>query len=118
MTAIGIRDEQALNNATVVVGTFDSPTYNNDGRAIWSLVVRQGGGGVLTMSVMVSTDGINFVQAGPALAAVTIGTAQRTVYAVGSTQGPLVEPFIKVRAVVTGSSATGVFADLLGLSTN
>jgi hypothetical protein len=114
MPASGIRDENVYNNATVNVGTNDSPTINNDGRGVWSLVVRQGGGGTLTFSVLVSVDGTNFMQAGPNLSAVTIGTPQRSVYAVGSTQGPIVEPFIRVRAVVATSNATAVFADLIG----
>lgn len=110
------RDEQVYNNSTVnVTAGADSAIYNNDGRTVWSLIARQGGGGVLTLSVMVSVDGINFVQAGPALAAVTIGTAQRTIYAVNSTQGPITEPFIRIHTVVATSNATAVFVDLIGL---
>lgn len=108
-----IRDEQVYNNSTVNVGTNNGPTLTNDGRAVWSLVVRQGGGGTLTFAIQVSMDGANWIQAGPALSAVS--GSQRVVYAVGSTQGPLVEPFIRTQAVVATSNATGVFADLVGI---
>ncbi len=108
-----IRDEQVYNNATVAVGTNNGQTITNDGRSVWSLVVRQGGGGTLTFAVQVSMDGTNWLQAGPALSAVS--GSQRTVYAVGSTQGPITEPYIRVQAVVATSSATGVFADLVGI---
>lgn len=116
MAASGIRDENFYSNSTInVTAGVDTPVINNDGRTVWSLIARQGGGGTLTLSVLVSTDGVNFVQAGPNLSAVTIGTPQRTVYAVNSTQGPIVEPFIKVHAVVATSNATGVFVDLVGI---
>ncbi len=110
----GIRVEEAVINATLAVGAIDSPIINNDGRREWVMYALQGGGGVMLLSLMVSVDGINFAQAGPALTAATIGVIQRTVYAEASAQGPIVEPFLRIHAVVTVSPATGVFIDLIG----
>ncbi len=110
----GIRVEEVVIGATLTVGAADSPIVTNDGRREWVMYALQGGGGVMLLALMVSVDGINFAQAGPALSAATIGTIQRTVYAEASAQGPIVEPFLRVHAVVTVASATGVFIDLIG----
>lgn len=111
-----------LNNATVTANG-NSTVITNDGRTSWVLLVRvanapTGTSPTLTFSVQVSVDGVNFVQAGTAsLASITAAGSQRTVYAVNSTQGPIVEPFIQVFWTVGGTtpSFTGVYADLVGI---
>lgn len=113
-----IRRESLLSNATVVVGTAQypaSPGILNDGRSIWVLIVRCAAVASLTPSVLVSPDGTTFVQAGPAITAITTPGNYRYVFAVNSTQGPIVEPYIQVQLVDGTSSATGVYVDLIGI---
>src|SRR6266849_2404085 len=99
-------DNIIVSNATLTVGTTNSATVNNSGERTWVLLARQGGGGVLTVQPRVSTDGANWALVGAAKA-VTIGAIGRWVYGLGSTDGPIIEPFIQIQAVVTVSSATG-----------
>ena len=115
------RDEQLLNNATITT-SGSSSVITNDGRTEWVLDVRianapTGTTPSITFAVTVSNDGINFIQAGAALTALTAAGSQRTEYTISSTQGPIEEDFIKVTWNVTGTtpSFTGVFADLVGL---
>jgi len=107
-------DIMIVSNATLTVGTTNSATVANGGERTWVLLVRQGGGGTLTVQPRVSTDGSNWALVGTAHA-VTIGTIARFVYGLGSTDGPIIEPNIQIQAVVTGSSATGVFGELVGV---
>jgi hypothetical protein len=107
-------DNVIISNATVTVGTTNSATINNSGERTWVLLVRQGGGGTMTVQPRVSTDGSNWALVGTPHA-VTIGTIGRFVYGLGSTDGPIIEPFIQIQAVVTVSSATGVFGELVGV---
>jgi len=107
-------DNIIISNATVGVGTTNSSTVSNSGERTWVLLVRQGGGGAMTVQPRVSTDGSNWALVGTAWA-VTIGTIARFVYGLGSTDGPIIEPNIQIQAVVTGSSATGVFGELVAI---
>lgn len=117
-----IRDEQVLSNATITANGA-SGVINNalDGHTIWVLDVRNGAGTgttpTLTFAVMVSVDGVNFIQAGPALASLVGAGIQRTVYAVNSAQGPIIEPFFKVTWTISGTTPSfpAVYADLIGL---
>ncbi len=111
---MGYIDNTIISNATVAVGTTNSATITNNGERTFVLLVRQGGGGVLTVQPRVSTDGVNWALVG-APHAVTIGTIGRFVYGLGSTDGPIIEPNVQIQAVVTGSSATGVFGELVGV---
>jgi hypothetical protein len=114
---MSIRSETILSNASLTAGTFQSATLNNDGRSVWSLVIRAAGPGAspsLTFSVLVSMDGTNWIQAGPNLTAIVAAGNQRNVYAIGSTQGPIVEPFIQVQWVVV-STWSNVNASLVGI---
>src|SRR5229473_3213108 len=107
-------DNVIVSNVTLAVGTTNSATVANNGERTWVLLVRQGGGGVLTVQPRVSTDGVNWALVGAAHA-VTIGTIGRFVYGLGSTDGPIIVPNIQIQAIVTGSSATGVFGELVGV---
>jgi hypothetical protein len=107
-------DVMIVSNATLGVGTTNSATVANSGERTWVLLVRQGGGGALTVQPRVSTDGANWALVGTPKA-VTIGTILRFVYGLGSTDGPIIEPNIQIQAVVTGSSATGVFGELVAV---
>lgn len=118
---MSIRDEQLLVNSTVNASGA-SNVFNNDGRSVWVLVVRNGAPSgttpTLTFALMVSVDGTNFVQAGPNLTALNAAGSQRTVYAINSAQGPIVEPFVKVTWAIGGSASPSfpsVFADLIGM---
>jgi hypothetical protein len=107
-------DNVIVSNATLAVGTTNSASVPNGGERTWVLLVRQGGGGTLTVQMRVSTDGSNWALVGTAHA-ITIGTIARFVYGLGSTDGPIIEPFMQIQAIVTGSSATGVFGELVGI---
>lgn len=108
-------DNIIVSNATLAVGTTNSATVANGGERTWALLVRQGGGGTLTVQLRVSTDNTNWVLIGAAAHAITIGVIARFVFGLATGDGPIVEPFIQVQAVVTGSSATGVFAELVAV---
>src|SRR5216684_850742 len=107
-------DITIVTNATLTVGTTNSATVPLNGERTLVLLVRQGGGGVLTVQPRVSTDGTNWALVGTPKA-VTIGAIGRWVYGLGQTDGPIIEPNIQIQAVVTGSSATGVFGELVGV---
>ena len=107
-----------INNATFN-GTVTSPVLSNDGRVVWVLIVRTGAvttTPTLTPAVNVSVDGVNFVQAGPAITAISTASTNRYVYAVNSTQGPIAEPSIQVVCTFGGSgSFANTSVDLIGI---
>ncbi|SRR6266487_1742444 len=71
----------------------------------------------LTYAVQTSADGVSFAQKGGALASLNAIGNQRTLYGPGTTQGAIVELFIKIVWVITGAGAnfTNVTTAFTGL---
>ena len=115
---MAIRGEQALSNVTLN-SSGTGPWIANDGRSVWSLFVILGtanGTPSVTFRVEVSPDQVNVATAGPALSALTASGSQRTVYAVGSTQGPITEPFLRIAWTWNaGTSFSNSTAALFGI---
>ena len=118
---MSIHGETILSNAALSAGTFTSGVIPNDGRTAWSLLTRATGPGAspsLTLSVLVSVDGVNFVPAGTGVALTAAGN-QRLTFAPGGSGTapnfpPITEPFIQVQWVVV-STWSNVWVSLTGI---
>lgn len=100
-----IRQEQVINNASFTA-TVTSPVYTNDGRSAWVLVSKVGAittTPTMTTSIYGSFDGTTFFLIDTQTVINSANGVQRTVYAIGSTKGPILEPFIQVQSVFGGS---------------
>lgn len=117
MTAT-IRDEQIVNNASFTATVTSNPIAN-DGRLSWVLVIRTGAittTPTLTASIQGSMDGVTYYTIATLSAINSANAVQRTVFSPNSTQGPLVEPFLKVVLTFGGSgNFAATYADLVGL---
>ena|SRR5258708_4643347 len=116
-----IREEVVVNNATFSA-TITSPTITNDGRNVWTVLVKTGAvttTPTLTVTVNVSIDGVNWVAAGTG-PVISTATTQRLTFANTTTGAsafpPIVEPYIQV---VVAFGSAGNFANttvaLIGL---
>ena len=113
--------QQAVHNRVhsqaTVSANGSSPVFNTAGHKRFQLNVvianaPTGTSPTLTFKVMVSSDNISFAQKGGALASLNAAGVQRTLYANGSTQGQVVEPFARVDWTISGAGA-----NFTGLST-
>jgi hypothetical protein len=96
-------------NNTAISASGSSAVFRNFSNRKWMLSVivpttPTGTTPSIVFALQVSTDGISFSNKGGALAAITAVGSQRTLYGVGTTQGQVVEPFVKVAWTVTGTS--------------
>ena len=102
-----IRQELVVNNANFTA-TVTSPVFQNDGRATWVLVSKVGTATTtptMTVSITASLDGTNFYTVDTQTVINASNGSQRTVYAVGTTKGPILEPYIQVVATFGGSGS-------------
>lgn len=100
-----LRQETIINNATFS-STVTSPAIPNDGRSAWVLVSKVGAmttTPTMTVTINASLDGVNWYLIDTQTVINAGNTVQRTVYAIGSTKGPILEPFIQVVATFGGS---------------
>lgn len=112
-----------VHNNVSVSASGSSQVFRNFGQKKWMLTVIVNGTPTgttptLTYAVQVSSDGTNFSNKGGALAAITAAGAQRTIYAPGSTQGQITEPYVKVTWAAGGTAPVfpGVTATLHSLN--
>ena len=103
-----IRIEPIIWPAATFSATVTSLAIQNDGRVVWELVVNTGAlttTPTLTPLVQASPDGITFFNVGAAITAISTQSLNRYIFALGSTQGPILEPFIKVTLTFGGSGS-------------
>jgi hypothetical protein len=102
-----IRQEDIINNANFTA-TVTSPSIANDGRTAWVLVSKVGAmttTPTMTVTINASFDGVSWYLIDTQTVINSANAVQRTVYAVGSTKGPILEPFIQVVATFGGSGS-------------
>lgn len=112
-----------IHSQATITTSGSSPVFsnsNNHRRHQLNVIVGNAPTGTtptLQFKVMVSSDGISFVQKGGALATLNAVGAQRTPYGPGTVQGQIVEPFVRVDWTITGASAsfTGVSTTFQGM---
>lgn len=100
-----IRQETIINNATFSA-TVTSPALANDGRASWVLVSKVGAmttTPTMTVTISASFDGVSWYLVDTQTVINAANSVQRTVYAIGSAKGPILEPFVQVAATFGGS---------------
>lgn len=105
-----IRAEPIILPAATFSATVTSGVIANDGRVVWELVINTGTlttTPTLTPKIQASVDQVNWFQVGAAITPISTASLNRYVFALGSTQGPILEPYLQV--VLTFGSA-GSFA--------
>lgn len=109
---MGIRQEALINNQTFSA-TVTGSAITNDGRAAWVLTSVVGAmttTPTLTVRLDGSFDGTTWFTIDTQTVINAANGVQRTVYAIGSSKGPILEPYLRVVATFGG---TGNFANTI-----